>query len=226
MANLGAGMKIKCIALDFDFTLAHFLDPVERGLFNIFRRRRVAEVTIKKAYDEAVKTGFTIQNFTEQIKNLTMLPEFDPAGDNIPTEFEAWLRKSLKTYPDAMPFLWKWWGKIPIVILTHGNQFYQRQKINAARIPYDKLVVMAPSKRKAAVIHDLVREHDWPILFLEDKPDELDAVIDEPGLNEDDVTTVLVCREDSPYYGKQTPRHNHVRVHSLDQVNFLIEEGV
>ena len=213
--------RIKCIATDFDFTQSHFRDPIEKGFFNIMRRRGWNDADISEVRNYAEAQGFSLENF---FKAAVLLKPKLPIGDaaSIRLEFYWWLEESIELYQDARPFLEKWWGAVPIAIITAGDQFYQRRKVNLVHPPYDELHVVSPPHRKVDVLADLLDRRGAPLLFIEDRPDELDAAL--LRLGEHNVITVLVLRPDSPYNGER-PRYNHIQVRSLEEMNALIEEA-
>lgn len=211
--------KVSCIAIDFDFTLSHFVNPIQNGFFNIMRKRGWDDKDIKFVRQHAEKEGFSIEKF---FKAAALLKPEVPITDasSIRLEFEQWLKESIELYPDSLPFLKKWWGTLPIVVITAGDQLYQREKVNLVRLPYDELHVITPPSRKVDVLTDLLNRYGAKLLYIEDKPDELDTALLRLGAH--NVITVLVPREDSPYNGLQ-PRYNHIKVHSLEEVSTLIE---
>ncbi len=208
-------MKPTCIALDFDFTLAHFTGGLH-NLYAIFTRRGIAPEIVREAHLETEREGFTIARFTAQIKKrVTELPR----ETAVSTEFGEWLRASLTPYPDTRAFFTRWAGKIPLAIVTFGDPDYQKQKIGMFDLPYDSLFTVAPPRTKSEALRALIARHGKPILFVDDKPEELDAVRDD-FISEDDVVTVLMRRPDSMYLN--TRRHSHERVASLYEVDHLI----
>ncbi len=212
-------MKISCIVTDFDFTLSHFSDPIDCGLFDVFRRRGVSEDLIKAAFDAVARRGYNKENFINEV--------FSSAGSDCnsdkqsaATEISAWLKRSLTPYPDSEPFLWKYWGHTRIVILTHGEQIYQRQKINAVAVPYDEIHVVTPPRRKADVLQELLGRFGAPLLFVDDRGDELDMAVDRLGA--ESVKTVWMGRDDAPAESKMPPKHTHIRAASFETVVDLI----
>lgn len=211
-------MKPTCIALDFDFTLTHFVGGLD-SLYTIFTRRGVAPEIVREAHQQTERGGFTIDKFTANVKKC--VPEL-LQETTVAAEFTEWLHTSLVPYPDTRSFFVRWFGKIPLAIVTFGDPSYQKQKIDLMNFPHDSLFTIAPTYKKTEALCTLIARHGRPILFVDDKPEELDAVRDDL-LSEDDVVTVLMRRPDGIYL--DTPHHNHERVASLCEVDHIIITG-
>ena len=213
--------RIKCVAAGLDFTLIHFLDPAERGLFNIFRKRGVSESDINAAFTEAMKRRFSIDTIVNLVTVMSGRVFTTSDREEIRAESEKWF-ESFVSYPDSIPFLQKYWGEIPIAIVTHGDQDFQRKKVYAAHVPYDDLRVVTPPKRKVEVLAELLERYGKPVIFMEDNPHELDNAWHRFG--PENVITILVTRNDG-VYGEKQPQYEHIKVVSLNEVDLLIERG-
>ncbi len=208
---------IKCIASDFDFTLSHFRTPLAVGFFNIFRKRGMSDEDIWKMREEAeARRGFSLNTFIDIARESKGLVFEDKA--EIQAEFNVWI-ESVVLYPDSAPFLKKWFGSIPIAIVTAGDQKYQSKKVALVGIKYNELHVVTPPRKKWQVLDELLSRYGSPLLFLEDKADELDQAWHLFG--PENVVTVLVLREDSPHNGMAHNFH-HIKIRSLEEVNRLI----
>ncbi len=197
--------KYTCIALDFDYCTARFVDK-EIGLADIFVRRGVPlAIATKKAW-EAVASGFTIEKYIAlvsdavgQIKNES----------TIRSEYLQWFIENLKLYDDSAEAMERMHRvEVPIVFVTFGIQETQMQKIHTVGIRYNDVRVVTPPCVKASVIQELLGIYGAPILYADDKPQDLDMVRD-VGLTDQEVVTVRVDRSDSPHKSVLA-RHAHI----------------
>jgi FMN phosphatase YigB (HAD superfamily) len=199
--------------LDFDFTLAHFTDGVE-SLCEIFSAYGVAADVAHQGWLEAEQLGFTIdvcRNAVERIIGKS-LPK-----DDIAALFRQWLRANLSLYEDSQAVINRWNQNDMIWILTFGNREYQFQKISSVDILFHQVVVTTEPNTKFRFIQRLVQKSRYPIMFVDDKPSELDAVRD-AGLGNSQIETVLIRRSDSPYF-EVKPRYPHRVVWSLAELD-------
>lgn len=208
---------IRCVAVDFDNTLAYFKNPTEKGLFDVFRRRGVREEHIRKAYEESSVNGFSIANFMDCIAKIHGSISDE---ESISQDFENWLQSSLALYSDSLSAIQNWQAAgIPVVIVTFGNPEYQRQKIKMVNISCDGVEVVSPPRRKFEVIGELLGKYGAPIVFIDDKQTELDEV--RARFPESQVTTLLAARPDSPYRNKSA-KYFHFVIGSLEKASLLL----
>jgi len=218
-------VNVRCIAIDFDYTVAHFSDPAEKGLFDIFRRRGVDEITIIKVYEDVVRRGFSIDKFAREIE--TCNADLDLSDMTvIRQEFDVWLKNALELYEDTLPAMEQWRKLgIPIVFVTAGVSEHQLRKITLVGIPYDDVRVVSPPKRKSEVLEQIVDRYGSPVIFIDDKVDDLQET--QKRLDKK-VVAVHIYRSDSPYKEKHKD-HSGPRILSLAKVNTIInvlENGI
>lgn len=202
-----------CIALDFDYCTARFVDK-EVGLADIFVRRGVPhDIATKKAW-EAVASGFTIEKYITLVSDAVGQIENE---STILGEYLQWFTKNLRLYDDSAEAMERMHRmQVPIVFVTFGIQETQMQKIHTVGVRYSDVRVVTPPSVKASIIQELLSAYRAPILYADDKPQDLDMVRD-IGLTERDVVTVRVNRLDSPHKTVRA-RHHHVIAANLMEI--------
>lgn len=203
-----------CIVCDFDTTLAYFIDYKQR-LFRIFTKRKVPPHIVKESYEEIKqKGGFTIQRLQKIIESKVK-QRFDPAS--VALEFSQWLERSLMVYPDTHTVIPRWRDRgIPFIIATVGDQGFQRKKIEASGILFDALYIVDKEGSKTLVLKELLAKYGRPIIFIDDKPSELDSV--RSALKKDDVITVIIRRPDCPK-NKTRSLYHHREITTLNEID-------
>ena len=179
-------MDISCIAIDLDATLCRFQGGKE-GLFSIFVCPQASENDIREIYERVKKShGFSIAKMQRGVEEK-IGKKFDTA--EVEQKFSEWLKRSLVLYPDSIPFLTncKTCG-LPICIVTFGDTQFQKQKVAALNIPYDELFVTEKENGKPRIILELIKKYGSAVVFIDDKPSELDRVRDQ-GKDQSDVIT-------------------------------------
>ncbi len=207
-------MQLRCIAVDFDHTLARLDDPGYRELFAIFTARGVPLEIVELSY-QAVKAsnGFSLPNLLGEVSDRGFVLD-EPA---IRMAFDGYLGAKLHPYSDTLTAVQSWRDRhIPVVIVTAGADSYQREKVVAVKIPCDLVLVVSRVNQKTELIQALLEQYGSPLIFVDDKGSELDALRD-AHLKEDAVATVRILRPDSPYYN-QVPRYHHMEVTTLTDV--------
>lgn len=209
---------VRCVALDFDHTLAYFSGGYG-GLEEIFVRRGIPSEIAQEVLAQTTQQGFTIENYRRAIEAQTSRSFADEAVV-IREEFAQWLSGSLCLYPDSVPFAQYWRScDVPVVVVTFGVPEYQREKIQSTALPCSEIRHTTVKGRKADVLAQLCEQHGIPVVFVDDDPKELDAVRDN-GITEKQVLTVLIVRPDQAR--AETPRHLHHRIQNLAEVNALL----
>lgn len=207
-------MQATCIAVDFDGTLAYFRGGYDK-LFAIFSRRGVDPVIVKECYEQTKReSGFSISALVSAVTAQSSC-HFDMG--EIESEFRDWLGVSLVPYIDGTTVLGQWrCREVPVVILTAGNTEYQTQKVQAARMPHDQLIVVANEREKPVIVRQLLERYGPPILLIEDRPSVLDSMR-ESGLLKHQVITVRLLRRESPYVNDKS-MYKHYSCNTLDEL--------
>jgi hypothetical protein len=202
-------INTKCIAIDFDFCSATFKNGFA-GLYAIFEKRGVPNKKARSLYQEAKNLGLTIETYQRLVEQ-----EFGPLPNrrNINQEFQDWLEKTLTPYPDAPHAFALWHTKIPIIFVTSGDNTYQLQKIVATDLPYTEIRFVKPANTKLDVVRELLLRYGAQLVFIEDKPSELDTIRNN-NIQKELVRTVRILRSDSPYASVPS-EYSHEEVHSL-----------
>jgi FMN phosphatase YigB (HAD superfamily) len=206
-------VKPKHIAVDFDNTLAHFEGGVE-GIFEIFSKYGVPEILARESYEETKNEGgFNINKLTDKIKERG---EFDMNETEIKRDFSVWLNKSMKLYVDTNDFLIKVAKSgTPFSIITVGDKEFQEQKIRSLGITPHSLHIVQNVGDKPAVLHEMLHNDMGPIVYIDDKAAELDAI--RKVISENDVITIKINREDSKYKDQKS-EYKHKDISSLSEV--------
>ncbi|KKW20748.1 MAG: hypothetical protein UY62_C0042G0015 [Parcubacteria group bacterium GW2011_GWF2_50_9] len=210
-------MHYHCMTIDFDNTLGHFIGQGgSKGFFSIFEKRGIPHETVARCY-ESTKTanGFSLDRFFDELalQGIALLSHAAIRVE-IQREFEEWLCQSLVLYPDSAPTLtWLRTRHIPICIITFGDDAFQRRKIELAHPPYDDIVVIPHLNSKADAERTMLARFGGPVIFIDDKRSELDAVR-EAGLTEKEVRTFHINRPDSPYQD-QRAKWSHGEIQTL-----------
>ena len=211
-------MNPKCLVFDFDYTLAFFRDGL--GFLELFVSAGMRRQEVDSLFTEIVQSpeGFTIRRMLDAASSVDSFDQRERL--RIAYAFRIWLERSLELYPDVLRCIeWALTAGIPWVIVTAGDDSYQRQKISAlglaGLVPAD-VFVTPPAHGKAEALRELIARFGRPIWFVDDSPHELDRVR-AAGLSQDDVATFLLVRSDS-LYTQVSPRHPHTSITSLDEL--------
>jgi len=204
-------MKPKCLAFDFDYTLASFSGNRE-ALFEIFSSQGVPVTKVVTIYEEIKKAGaYSVANLVNRLMDETDTI-FDV--DKIYRDHDEWLRQNMRLYPDAERLKSKL--DIPVAIITHGDEQHQKMKIDKTGILYDHLYITPEADSKHKFLRELFDMLGGPIAFVDDKATELDAVRD-AGLTNEHVITHHIHRDDSRY-GFLKAKHDHQIITGLEDL--------
>ena len=203
--------RVAAVAVDLDGTIAHFHGPQrDRGFFKIFTSRGVLEEAIEKTYQETMATiGFSIPNFLCVLSKYTKVPL---SSEEVQKEFHLWVEADFAAFPDSRAALERWKdASVPIIILTAGEEEYQKKKVHLADIYYDRLIIVTTAIEKVEKLREISEEYGQPVAFYDDNPRTLDAVR-ESGV---DVETVWVKRANDP--SKVRPKFPHRKIRTLNR---------
>lgn len=215
-------MHYHCITIDFDNTLAHFVGrDGSKGFFPIFEKHGIPRATVEQCYEATKESGFSVEKLLNELSLRGVMPCFGTVfKEQLQEEFAGWLQRSLILYPDSLAALTMLQKQhIPICIITVGDERFQRRKIQLVHPPHDEVIVVPHFNDKADAEKKVLVRFGGPIVLVDDKAKELDAIRD-AGLDEAAVETVHINRADSPYRSQQAKYHHH-EIFSLAQ---LLEE--
>jgi FMN phosphatase YigB (HAD superfamily) len=202
---------IKCIAVDFDNTIAY----PKGGKIRLFRMLRAYGFSLKnlrEIYERSKNEGGLSADNLIRIAQTYIDVELD--AQKIRQDIDDWLRSSVTCYPDALAALTTWkQAKIPVVIVTVGSPEFQKRKIEISGVPYDQVFVLSEINRKSKTILSLVEKYG-SCVFIDDKATELDA-IRESGIRSEDVATFRIHRKNGPYR-RQKSLYEHTDISRLD----------
>lgn len=207
-----------CFAIDFDYSIAHFKNGYD-GLFDIFVRRNIPREKVESVYEHVKHNGgFTIGGLVNAFGPLAGFRFGRNAADAIRKEFDEWLSDSLVPYPESIAALAHLQKIAPVVIVTFGNEEFQRQKVARLSIPHHELLITEDRNGKPALIEYCVEKYGSPVVFVDDKASELDRISD--AFPKAQVLTVHLLRKDSPYR-KNLPRYSHHAAPDLNGLDLL-----
>lgn len=215
-------MKVAGAVFDFDSTLSHFIGGKE-GLYKIFVSRGIPDDVVRNAYEEVKKDGgFTIDRLIGNIEERAYR-RFEV--NSIQVEFITWLNAAVALYSDTLVLISKLKElHIPVIIVTYGDEIFQKQKVMSSSVPYDELYIVNEEKGKAKILQQLLVRYGKPLFFIDDKPLALDLVRDS-GLGESEVITIRIRRADSSHFHEK-PRFQHNEIFSLLEMEDLLTFSV
>ena len=128
------------IALDLDYTLAHFKSG--RGvIFEIVSRFGIEHKTASRILEELVNSreGFNFHRYTQHVASfINTSDSFLEAklNDTLDNHFQ----EDFSVYPDVKESLekWKLEGNI-LGVVTAGNREFQQEKIDFIGFPFDEV---------------------------------------------------------------------------------------
>ncbi|MBI3632608.1 MAG: HAD family hydrolase [Candidatus Vogelbacteria bacterium] len=207
--------KPKHVALDFDNTLAYF-EGGREGIFDLFITLNIPRDVVEVAYKATKRSGgFNIDKLVDEIEKI-LKKSIDEV--KVKVLFSKWLERSLKLYPDTEDLvanLKKKGGSFSIVSV--GDQSYQEQKIKLLGLNPVSINIVPTVGDKPTILQKLVLETGRPIIYIDDKATELDSI--RKCLNEEDVQTIRIIRDDSPYKEEKS-KYKHKEITNLGEVKF------
>ncbi|MEI7741835.1 MAG: hypothetical protein WCJ29_05025 [bacterium] len=210
---LQALQDVGVVVSDLDFTLTNFGPKGRDAIFDLFERFHFPERVLRAAFARAEKRGFTFTRLRLEIEREVGERFGDTERKQLKTEFSDWLTAHFRPYDDVLPVFGEFQATEKFIgICTHGETLYQIQKIMTAQIPHDEVRVVRRDCVKHEYVRRLRKRFGGKILFLEDKPPELDAASEIEG-----VVTVLVRRPESPHVDVE-PKRDHYVIRSLREL--------
>ncbi|MDD4988913.1 MAG: HAD family hydrolase [Candidatus Pacebacteria bacterium] len=179
--------KVTCIALDFDETLA-FIDSSREEFFGTWEKRGVPKEIGEKAYKEIHDgEGFSYTGMKKALKNYG----YD-MDESFEKELWARLEKGLRPFKEAKETIERWMNKCPVVVITAGDDSFQKEKIQRTGFSHLPLII-TKFRKKAEAIQTLLKKYGAPIVFIDDKISELTS-IKEADFSKKDVILILLDR--------------------------------
>jgi len=201
------------VVFDLDDTLVYYLDGRD-GIFELFTKRGVPEKIVRDAYEETKATnGFNIDKLTARIRECAT-KRFDKF--KIKREFDVWLNNSLKVYNDAADFLSTIRERgVKFSIISAGDESFQKEKVKLARFKPFELHIVPRAGEKAAILRGMIGRGICPIVYVDDKASELDAIRRE--FDENKVVTVRISRPGG-LYKNQKSVYKHREISSIKEL--------
>lgn len=119
--------SIEAIVLDLDETIISFKNEYSLLLDDLLFLN-INPLIIRNAIDNANNKGFSIDLFIKTIEQLGNKFFNKKTKAKIRDTFNEWLLKSVYIFNDAERFIEFWENRVPIIILTFGDQKYQQKK--------------------------------------------------------------------------------------------------
>ncbi len=164
----------KHYVLDFDGTLFNVGMLWDRWLDEL----EACDVDREDAIDKGNQLfgeGFTLREHGQQ-----MGIEADEL-DELVSGFEEYIQAEALTmlYPDVVPFLQE--RDATFTLLTFGDHDFQHFKIEAAGLDefIEDIRIARPERRKPIQLKELCESTDDEVIFIDDNPRELAAVLDD-----------------------------------------------
>ena len=203
----------KHIALDFDNTLAHF-EGGREGIFKLFQKQNIPLELTASLYEETKKEGGF--NIDKLIKKVIDKGGVAVDGKKIKEEFALWLSRSMKLYLDASDLLLKIRKTgTSFSIISVGDRAFQEEKARALGILPHHVHVVEKIGDKSRVLMDMLEKDSTPIIYIDDKASELDAI--KQAISSKLISTIRIIRPDSPYKDERA-RYEHREISSLGEI--------
>lgn len=154
--------SIEAIVLDLDETIISFKNEYSLLLDDLLFLN-INPLIIRNAIDNANNKGFSIDLFIKTIEQLGNKFFNKKTKAKIRDTFNEWLLKSVYIFNDAELFIEFWENRVPIIILTLGDQKYQQKKIRISGLdrfqsfyvtkPYSKIEKLNLILKKQYIIY-------------------------------------------------------------------------
>ena len=200
------------VIVDLDGTLAQMVH--RRELFAVFAHNGLSLSRAGRIYKRVRNTvGFSLPHMLRAIKE----EGYRLDRESTTRDFIKWLRSSLTLYRDVGPFIRAVRAqRIPFIILTLGEEQFQRQKVEMSGIRPDKLIVAGSPHEKVEKLRRVVQERGRPLVCVDDDPRILDAVARELP----PYTVIPVRLQRGPYQHLKV-RRSHWTIRSLLELPLL-----
>lgn len=168
--SLRAGNVV--LALDLDHTLAHYKDGL-RGLFEITRNLGVSESVAKQVLAATEERNFSLRLFYQilSLKSCILISE-----EKFLELAQSWFKENYVLYDDAEDFLLKYLERVPIVIVTAGDEDFQREKIALLDFFPNETIVVPVGTSKIDALKDIYGRYQKPVVFIDDNPVEFNRI--------------------------------------------------
>ena len=206
-------MKFTCVAMDFDGCLAYYNDD-KTGLFKIFTDIGFTEDEARDAYGDVDEAeGISLNSLVRSLERKSGRT-IDRNG--LEEKLSSWIESSVTLFPDVLKFLEKVKASgTPIAIVTFGNKEFQTQKIKTSKIIYDELVVTPKDGEKFLALGKLLKHYGAPIVFVDDKPKELDNA--RKHLAETEISLFRIIRPIGSHINKDA-EFEHPEIKNLEEI--------
>ena len=158
------------VIIDFDYTLfstVKFYLAIKKS----FKKIGVKECLFKETFEKSKGKGM---NYKPEKQIKLIVKSFPQVKENLlKKELKRTLRKASKfLYPDTKPFLKKWQNKADLILLSYGENRFQKEKIRNAKISsyFKKILITKDFSKVSALKRILKSKKDQKVIFVEDNP--------------------------------------------------------
>lgn len=177
--------KIKCIAVDFDGTLATTLNRKE--VFKVCTTYGVPEEIANECFLEIYIDGFSFSRMRQRLENRGY-----KVGEKFEKELLELRAEKVHLFPEIKMTTNKWEETVPVVIITGGDKTAQNEKIKMTGLE-DLPCIITKVGDKTEAVQTLVKKYGAPIAFIDDKITEMESLV-KGGISKEDVIMLLLDR--------------------------------
>lgn len=206
------------LVLDLDYTLAHYRDEM-KGFFTVTQSFGIPESEARRALATAEGMNFSFETF---YRILTMQMHVFVSEEKFVERATAWFKKEYVFYDDAYRFLFDYLEQAPVIIVTAGDEQFQREKIRHLDLVPHEVIVVSMGESKIDALKDVYQQYQKTVVFIDDNPKEIDRVAFDAWFGFPPASyRVRMRRSDSPYEHTVKDR-SKLTVNSFDQLRELI----
>lgn len=210
------------LAIDLDNTLAHYKDGLV-GLLEITRKLGVPDSEAKKAIRATEERNFS---FRLLYQILSLKTHIFVSEDQFLALTKTWFVENYELYDDAHEFLYQYLERVPIVVVTAGDEEFQHEKIQLLGFVPNETIVVPVGTPKMTALKEVSERYKKVVVFIDDNPNEFahihfDAWFSFPSTS----YSVRMRRSDSPH---EKSKRNHLsnKVRTINSFADLKELGI
>ncbi|MDI6591630.1 MAG: HAD hydrolase-like protein [Patescibacteria group bacterium] len=204
------------IVFDFDHTLFSAKRLYE-GLKEEFRKLGVNENLFQETFERSKGKGRDYKPF-QQFK---LINKENPQIEikTLKKSFEKVFKKAPKfLYKDAIWFLKKWKNKADLILLSYGEEKFQRQKIEKSKIKkYFKKIIITRDIEKTKPFKKAFQKNK-KIIFVEDNPEALFKIKE----NYPKVIAIRINRKEGKYWQEKNNSKIDFSIRNLRELEKIL----
>ena len=184
------------LVLDLDYTLAHYKDGLS-GLFAITHKLGIPENVARHALMTTEERNFSFELFYQILS--TKVHVFVNEHKFIELVM-PWFRENYILYDDAFEFLSQYLEHVPVVVVTAGDEEFQREKIRVLDFFPNEIIVVPMGTPKVDALKDIYGRYQKVVVFVDDNPSEFDRISIDAWFGFPATSySVRMARNDSPH---------------------------